>query len=666
MAVTRRIIMLPLLMGCMILGPGMALGIQDVVAPRDAETLFSRGVSAYDQRHYREAADLLAQLPTLFPQSSRTTGALIMRSKALFALGENMESAKVARTLLSDYPASAYCADAHFVLGSIFSRIGRKEESLKELALAYGALPRPVPPRLQEALGCLVDTVAGMNLSIGEVRNALQDARTREYHARLLLVLAEKYAAMENTRVSRGVLDSLLSEFPEVQGEPRVMNLLGRIAERSNVKLGVLLPLMQKDPPTASKEIAGDVNDGIQYAAEKFSQDPYQRIKVTLITRDTERDPASASRYAREMSTDLGIVGIIGPMFSTTTSAAAAAAQAAGVPLITPTANANGISAAGPYIFQANPDYEMRGRAMARYAVAKKGYRTVAVLAPSDAYGKYLADGFIDEAKHLGASVATVQWYERGKSDLSSQLRNMRKAGLRLGSDAFINFGGRKKLGELMKLVALGVPVKTLDSLLHKGALVNANALVGPAAASRLDSLGITLVYNEVMTDSLDVPVTAIEGVYAPISTAGEVGVVSSQLVYFNIKAQVLGSGEWNSLPDLDEHRRYTTGVVFESDTYVDTTSAAYQGWAAGYKARFHRRPSKNSLFGYDAADLVLGAIRDGAGTRQALARALSEIREFRGLHSAIGFTSRRVNNCLSILQFDGKNIVYLDEVKVE
>jgi branched-chain amino acid transport system substrate-binding protein len=666
MAGTRLFFRVMMICVCALSGWGATRGQQDDPAAREAEALFSRAVTAYDLGHFSEAAEQFAQLPALYPRSVRITGAMIMRAKALYALGENMESAKIARTLLSDHTASTYCADAHFVLGSIYSRIGRTEEALQELALSYGSLPQPVPPRLQGALGGLVDTIAGMRLSIEGIERALGGPGPREYHSRLLLVLAERHAAAENTRAARLALDSLLATFPEQQGQPRVMDLLVRIAQRSDVKLGVILPLMHKDPPTAGKEIAGDVNDGIEYAAEKFARDPSQRIRVTFLTHDTERDPATASRLVREMAADPGVIGIIGPMFSSTTTAAAAAAQESSIPLISPTANANGIAAAGSFVFQANPDYEMRGRAMARFAVEKKGFRSVAVIAPSDAYGKVLAEGFIDEAKRLGASVAAIEWYERGKTDLTSQLRNMRRAGLRLASDAYIAFGGKKKLGELMKLVSLGVSVKTLDSLLHKGALVNVNTLVGPGAAPRLDSLGISLVYNEVMTDSLDIPVTTIEGVYAPISSAAEIGVVASQLVYFNIQCQILGSGEWSSLPDLDEHRRYTSGVLFESDSYVDTARAAYQEWAAGYQARFHRRPSKNSLFGFDTAEMVLGAIRDGAGTRQALARALAGLRNFRGYHSAMGFSSRRVNNILSILRFDGQNVVFVEEVRVE
>ncbi len=630
------------------------------------EELFQHAVALYDQGQYRAAAEQFARLPVAYPASPRVTAAQIMQAKALFWLGENMESVKAARALLTTSPSSAYAADAHYVLGSVYFRIGRREESLREFSRAWELLPRPEPPRLRESLGSMVDTIAARYLTVSELERELAAGGPRDFRIRLLVNVAEKHVRAEDTRAARITLDTMLSTFPELQSQPRVMRLLEQITERSDVKLGVLLPLMRNASPSAAKEIAGDVNDGIIYAVQLFANDPKNRIKVTLVTDDTERDPDRASNAVRAMASDIRIVGIIGPMFSSTTVPAARAAQEESIPLITPTANANGIAATGPFVFQANPDYDMRGRAMARYAVTKKGYKRLAVLAPSDAYGKFLAEGFVEEAHHLGATIVAAEWYERGKTDLSVQLKSIRRAGLRVGSEGFIAFGGKKKLGELMKLVALGVPVKTLDSLLHKGALVNAAKLVGPDAAARLDSLGISVVYNEVLADSLDYPIKTIEALYAPIGSPEEIGVVAAQTVYFNIQAQILGSGEWYSLPDLDEHRRYSTGAVFESESYTDTTAAVYRDWAAGYRAHFHRRPTKNSLFGYDAAAMVLGAMRDGATTRQALARALSGIHNYVGLHSVIGLTSGRVNNALSILQFDGHNIIRIDEVRVE
>jgi branched-chain amino acid transport system substrate-binding protein len=650
----------------MVCGWGVATAQEQPAVITDVETLFRQGVSAYDGGHYREAAAFFDQVQTVNPRSVRLTAATIMKAKALYWLGENMESARTARALLATAPGSAYVADAHFVIGSVYHRIGRVNEALEEYLLAWKALPHPAPPRLYDALGSMVDTIAGRELSMDALARAIESNGPREYTARLILNLAERYVKAENTLAARRTLDTLLSTFPEAQSQPRAMTLLGQVAERTNVRLGVLLPLMHNDPPTAAKEIASDVNDGIVFAVEQFMRLPGQRMKIQLMTCDTERDPAVAARLTKELAADPEVIGILGPMFSSTTLTAARAAQEASIPLISPTANANGIAALGQFVFQANPDYEMRGRAMAGYAVGTLGFRNMAVLAPSDAYGKYLADGFTTEARRLGATIVATESYERGSSNLTSQLRNIRRAGLRLGADAYVNFGGKKKLGELMKLVSLGVPVKVLDSLLHKGAMVKVSTLIGSGSAAKLDSLGIRVVYNEQQVDSLDTPVTGIQGVYAPISSPDEIGVVASQVVYFNLQAQLLGSGEWNNLSELDQHRRYCSGVMFESDSYIDTSLASYQEWQDAYTARFHRRPSKNSLLGYDTADLVLQALREGATTRQSLARILASMRSRQGYHATIGFSTRRVNNNVFILQFDGQNIHRIDEIRVE
>jgi len=639
---------------------------QDGGNQTEAEGMFRRGVTLYDEGRFAEADSVFGRFLDQYPLSVQSSAATIMRAKALYVSGKNLESANVARGFLSTFPSSAYVADAHYLLGVIYRRIRRGEDAMRELLQAWETLPRPQPPRLLESLQSVADSVADQDVSVAFLRALLGTTPGRGPQAFLWLKMAEKGAAAEDIKAARLALDTLLSSYPEMAGHPRVSTLLGRIAERSDVKIAALLPLMRKSEMSAAKEIAADIADGIQYAVERFSLDTEQRVRVTLVQHDTERETQRAASGVRTLAADQKLVAILGPVFSNTTLAAARAAQEIGIPLISPTANANGIAAVGRCVFQANPDYEFRGKAMARYAVLTRGFRRLAVLAPSDSYGKFLAQGFLDEAKRLGALVIAAEWYERGSSDFKSQLGAIRLAGLRAASDPYIAFGGRKKLGELMKLVGLGVSVRVLDSLMACGALVQASKLVGPDAAPRLDSLGIRVVYNEIFLDSLDVPVQAIDGIYLPINSPEEIGSVSSQVVYFNIQAQLLGSGEWNNLSELDASRRYCAGMVFESDTYVDITNPSYAAWAAGFTTRYKRSPSKHVLFGYDTADLVLGVLREGATTREAITRALVRVKEYQGLHAKVGFSSGRVNVWVSILQFDGRGVIHVDDIQAE
>ncbi len=399
---------------------------------------------------------------------------------------------------------------------------------------------------------------------------------------------------------------------------------------------------------------------------EDYNQDPANHVKVTLVTRDSERDALVATRGMQELTSDPDIIGIIGPVFSNVVSAVAPLANSRGYPLISPTANANGLAATGQYIYQANPDYDTRGRAVARYAIGTKGYHVLAVLAPVNSFGRFMAESFAAEALHLGAKVIAMEWYQRGAADLKSQLASIRKAGLKAGSEPMISFGGKLSRDDIARWVELGIPMERLDSLMNKSAVINATSLLGPNARRTVDSLGIATVYDDPKIDSLEYPVTAIDGIYVPIGSTEEIGIVSSQLVYYNIKCQILGSGEWNNLIELIANKRYCNNVIFESDNFVDPSDSAYARFASQYADRFGKRPEKNALYGFDTAAMLLKTIPDGATTRANLNAALNRIRDYRGIHSKITLSTKRVNSWVWILQFTGDQVQRLDGFDTE
>jgi ABC-type branched-subunit amino acid transport system substrate-binding protein len=630
-----------------------------------AEQQFRAAVALYDAGAYREAAIGFDRVIREFPGGHRISAAYIMKGKALYHAGENLESSKTMKAFLSRFPASSYTADAELFLGSVYDRIGRHDDALEMLLHSLRHLPAPAPEALTRAIGAALDSTAA-SCSLVTMRGFLRDQRSMEERTFLWITIAEKEAATQNLIGAGFALDSLAALAPSPGERLRSADLRSRLAARNNVKLGALLPLMRKGDPSAGKDIANEVLDGILYAVETHAKAKESRVSVGLETRDTEREPRLATKGAEDLAGDRDVIGILGPVFSPTVTSAAAVANARGVPLVTPTANANGIAAIGPYVFQANPDYDARGRAMARYAVTVRGFRTLAVLAPIDAYGKFLAEGFMREAQRLGAAVLANEWYQKGTSDLKQQLAKIRREGMVAGADAKLAFGGRMRPGTLMKFVDLGVPLRRVDSLMAKGATVSARWLLGPHARMLLDSLAIPLTFDESQVDSLEYPVDAIDALYAPIAGPEEIGVVSSQVVYFNFKTQILGSGEWNNFAELNSSRRYTDGVVFESDSYIDTTGGGYASFVSGFGARFKKKPTKNALFGYDVASMVLSLIEAGATTREALQKALSALVDYRGIHSRVSLTTARVNTRMTVLQYVKDEIRKVDDINAD
>ena len=627
------------------------------------EAVFREAVARYDSGLVREAVVGFDRCITEFPSGHRITAAFVMKGKSLYRLGENLDAAKTMKAFLSRYPASSYVPDAELTLGLIYLRIERPEEAMEMFLAAFRAQVPPPPPRLALQIQAAMDSTADAYLGPAALRNLLTKAGTAPERSYLWLKIAQREASSGNTLGAGIALDSLAGRYPGHRYVVPAAELRARITAKSNVKLGVLLPLMKKGEPSSARETGVEVYEGVQFALERYGREPGRRITVTLETRDTERDPALATGGARELADSKDVVGILGPVFSPEVTSAAAVANARGLPLVTPTANANGIAATGKYVFQANPDYETRGRAMARYAVQQRGFRTLAVLAPSDTYARFLAEAFVREAARLGARLLGVQWYQRGTSDLKPQLAAIRRAGMLEGADAKLTFAGKVKPSTLMKFADLGVPLKRIDSLMNKSSVISARQLLGPRARVLLDSMDIPVVYDESRVDSLEYPVESIDAIYAPISGADEIGIVSSQIVYFHFQTQLLGSGEWNSFAELNANRRYTDGVVFESDTFIDTAGGAYAAFADAFAARFRKNPTKNALFGYDAADMMLRLIGDGAVTREALQKALASLRDYRGFHSRIALGADRVNGALTVLRYEQDEIRVTGEV---
>jgi ABC-type branched-subunit amino acid transport system substrate-binding protein len=631
----------------------------------EAEAVFREGVAKFEEGAYVDAARRFDQVIREYPASHRTTAAYVMKGKALLRAGKNLQTARTIRSFMERYPASSYRPDAHLILGAVFERVGRYEDAIKEYRSAWNALSTPPLPKLFRLVVAALDSVIDHYVPVRTVRTVLETSEDTDQRAYFWLKVGEKEVGLQNIVAASIVYDTLINYYPANPFGARVAALGRSIGLRKTLKIGVLLPLMEKGDPSAVQRLGNEVLEGITYTVDEYERDPGTRVHVSLEVRDSKRDAAASAGAVEELAADPDVVGILGPVFSSTTSSAAVSAQEKGIPLISPTANANGLAARGNMIFQVNPDYETRGRAMARFAVLRKGFTTLAVLAPRDTYGRLLAEAFMREAKRLEANVIATEWYTDGTSDFKSQLASIRKAGMLHSAEPLLAFGGTLKRSDVMKFMSLGIPLRRLDSLMGAGTTIEAKTLLGPDARAILDSLQIPAEYDLTQIDSLEFPVTSIEGIYVPISSPAEIGVVSSQIVYFHFQTQLLGSGEWGDIAELDANKRYCDGVIFESDTFVDLESESYKTFLAGFTRQFGKPPGRNVLYGVDAARLVLEGIRGGAGTRPALALSLAETRDFRGLRSQIGFSYRRVNSWLTILQFSEERLQRLEEISV-
>jgi ABC-type branched-subunit amino acid transport system substrate-binding protein len=634
--------------------------LQDSIVFRpEAELEFVHAMKLFKAGRFDTASVLFSRVNKNYPRSHRTTGAFIMGAKAFYELKNFRESIRLLKNLIDLYPQSAYGDDAHYTLALDYFRMGRYEDAASE---CITVLQTSHDKQLSARTGKLVEMLTSSFLTLTELQMLQPDAKSDEMKSLVTVRIAEKLVRTGDIAAAAEMLHTIASLPSTVKYVSDALALLEQLENRSGMKIGVVLPLMLKAESPVTRALGVEFLEGIQLAVDEYNQKSI--VKISLDIRDTERDPSKAERLVADLCTDEKVAAIIGPISSIEVFASAGIANERGVPLITPTATANGIAAIGPYIFQANPDYNTRGRDAAAFAYNTLGARKFAVLAPTDVVGKQLAESFIAEINSLSGELIDVQWYAPGSTDLRTELTEMRRKALEKLEVPTIDFGAKMRQSELNKFIKWGVNQRVLDSLIERGLTAPVTLLFGSRGRLIADSLKILTHLEYIDYDSLGLPVKTIDALFVPIASSEEIPIVSSQIKYFNIQAQILGTGDWNDAAALDQSRQYTDGVMFFADSYPDAAGGTYRTFEAQYRsANNNKPPGTNAVFGYDAAKMILQIVSQGKSKRKDIAGELAKVEGFEGLHSQISLSKNRVNTCLNVLQYKGGQITSIGKI---
>ena len=108
------------------------------------------------------------------------------------------------------------------------------------------------------------------------------------------------------------------------------------------------------------------------------------------------------------------------------------------------------------------------------------------------------------------------------------------------------------------------------------------------------------------------------DAVFIP-GRAADAGLIAAQLNFHDMKVPFLGTNGWNS-PDFARTADSSIdGAVFVDGFFVDSPNSGVQDFVERYKKRFQTSPTLFAVQGYDAAKLVIDAIRKGATSGEAV-----------------------------------------------
>jgi len=115
-----------------------------------------------------------------------------------------------------------------------------------------------------------------------------------------------------------------------------------------------------------------------------------------------------------------------------------------------------------------------------------------------------------------------------------------------------------------------------------------------------------------------------VQAVFIP-ATPNDIIMIAPQLVYNQLKVQLLGSDGWGDPKVTTRGGTYVEGAIFATLSSSSTLAQAAAKFEESYKKIYGKAPSKLAAQAYDGAKVMLSALQKGASTREDLQKALTQ-----------------------------------------
>jgi branched-chain amino acid transport system substrate-binding protein len=183
-------------------------------------------------------------------------------------------------------------------------------------------------------------------------------------------------------------------------------------------RLGLFIPL------TGSQASFGiDALNGAKLAVSEINeQGGVLDHPVNLVVKDTESRTEQVAAVVGELIDTDKVVALIGEITTDRTLAAAPLAQERGIPLITPSATNEKITAIGNYVFRACYTDAFQAAMMTKFARSLEVEKVAMLFDGNNPYGTSLSNAFKVDFIKQGGSIVAEETFRAGDVDYATQL----------------------------------------------------------------------------------------------------------------------------------------------------------------------------------------------------------------------------------------------------
>ncbi|OGP96676.1 MAG: hypothetical protein A2157_15305 [Deltaproteobacteria bacterium RBG_16_47_11] len=543
---------------------------------------------------------LFLQSPS-FAQPPPDDSVLFREGEILLSKGDTEKALWRFKSLTTDFPQSPLVNEAKFRMGVCYTRLKRPQDAIRilnELFSTFLSSSRMAQIftllgdnylELKERLTALHWYGKGLlipgppNEELRKKVKSLLDASNTEEELKSIESLyrgayAGGYAKLRLAQIAKSQGNDLVAKtyLTELEKEYRGMDYMAQARG-----------LFETVPPsTRSKYTVGVILplSGIHGPfGERALQGIQSAIKetdsplISLAIRDSKGDPEEAEKAVEELVNVEKVIAIIGPLLSIDVDSAAKKAQQLRVPLLT-LSQKELPAGKGDFVFQNSLTPTEQIQALAHFAVKELELRTFAVFYPNSPYGLYFKNLFNQEITRRGGKILGSVVYQEGQTDFSQEIKGFFKIRVLSKPDA-----KRKKEDEFK-------------------------------------------------------PLLSVDGIFIP-DTHDRVGMILSQMAFFDVKGTFLGTNSWNGPGLISIGGKAAEGAIFVDTFLAKNPSPLIVRFVEEFRKSFQRDPETLEALSYDGAKLIKEILQSkSVSSPLQLQEELRQVKTYQGVTGLKGF----------------------------
>jgi ABC-type branched-subunit amino acid transport system substrate-binding protein len=296
---------------------------------------------------------------------------------------------------------------------------------------------------------------------------------------------------------------------------------------------------------------------------------------ISLAIRDSKGEPEEAEKAVEELVNVEKAIAIIGPLLSIDVDSAVKKAQQLRVPLLTLSQKE---LPKGDFVFQNSLTPPEQVQSLAHFAVKELELRTFAIFYPNSPYGLYFKNLFNQEITRRGGKVLGSIVYQESQTDFSQEIKGFFKVRVLSKPDA------KKKKEDEFK------------------------------------------------------PLLSVDGIFIP-DTHDRVGMILSQMAFFDVKGAFLGTNLWNGPGLVTIGGKAAEGAMFVDTFFAKNHSPGVAQFVEEFRKSFQRDPETLEALSYDGAKLIKEILQSkSVSSPLQMQEELRQVKSFQGVTGLKGF----------------------------